>query len=81
MLVQEKIAIPLQIKLGVSENPPFYQCARASARANDARNYAQSGWAMQNQGSTQSRPQRSSLDREREELSETLNKVSSYWLS
>ena len=22
-----------QLKLGVSENPPFYQCARANARA------------------------------------------------
>ena len=52
MLVQEKITFPLQIELGVSENPPFYQCARASAPANDAGNYAQSGWAMQNQGIT-----------------------------
>ena len=37
----EKIAILWRIMIGVIENPPFYQCARATARANDARNYAQ----------------------------------------
>ena len=52
MLVQERIAIPSQIKLGVSENPPFYQCARGNTCANDARNYAQSDCALQNQGIT-----------------------------
>ena len=41
VLVQEKIAIPWRIMIGVIENPPFYQCPRATARANDARNYAQ----------------------------------------
>ena len=40
VLVQEIIAIPCLIKLGDNENPPFYQCTRAYARANDARNYA-----------------------------------------
>ena len=52
MLVQEKIAIPLQIKFGVSENLPFYQRAGANVHANAARNYAQSGCAMQDQGIT-----------------------------
>ena len=40
VLVKKKIAIPWEIKLGANENPPFYQCARATGRANDARNYA-----------------------------------------
>ena len=38
MLFQGKVVILCQIKLGVNENPPFYQCARVNARANDARN-------------------------------------------
>ena len=38
MLVQGKVVILCQIKLGVNENPPCYQCARVNARANDARN-------------------------------------------
>ena len=38
VLVQGKVVILCQIKLGVNENPPFYQCARVNARANDARN-------------------------------------------
>ena len=52
MLVQEKVVILCQIKLGVNENPPFYQCARVNARANNARKYAHPGCAMQNQGIT-----------------------------
>ena len=32
--------IPCLNKLGDNENPPFYQCTRAYARANDASNYA-----------------------------------------
>ena len=38
VLVQGKVVILCQIKLGVNENPPCYQCARVNARANDARN-------------------------------------------
>ena len=41
MPVREKIAIPSQIELGFNENPPFYQCTRANARANDDRHYKQ----------------------------------------
>ena len=42
-------------KLGDSENPPFYQCTRAYARANDARNYAKYGCKMEKQGITLNR--------------------------
>ena len=43
VFVQEKIAILWRIKPGacVNENPPFYQCARVCAHANDARRVAQ----------------------------------------
>ena len=38
VLFQGKVVILSQIKLGVNENPPFYQCSGVNARANDARN-------------------------------------------
>ena len=52
----EENSDPLKDKLGVNENRPFYQCARANARAIDAKKIKRSRVAQSKTGESFQRP-------------------------